>query len=598
MTSETSTPLRWGTMIPLVGGSALGCFQATSCPPTYHLSYGAFRANESHLRSHWRGQTTPWHYIDQEDSKLTYPDLLAGQMDFINSVCPCAGLSMLNAMGKGKVSRGASAAQNKWMLDSAEFVLGTVKPKVLWGENAPALFLGAEDLVATLVELGRQHGYSFSLVRTDSRLHGLPQRRLRTFYFFWRSPTVPLLRWKARPAPRLLDYLALIPPSASLQDVYVHDGLASQRYLPYAFLLHKERLTHAQFSHKYQRGTVAQYLERHGLFDECLAWLRDHHPRETFSLQEEGRGSKNMTFIDKLEHMKHKLSLGLGYWDDSLRFMGDYFNAVISKNIAFAVHPTEDRFFSVRELLHLMGMPHDFELEDPRRKMNHLCQNVPVNTAADWAEEVVRFCRGEAEMTEVAFLRQDNVAQRCMDSLPGEKKGVKKEKTERKILEKETNAFKKEFKDQILLKEEVKCEKTMNEEFNNEMLLNEDLKGALKMFIHKNDLNEDYIEETLLKEEQEDRMMPKKESPVEVRDILNNYHGQESLKRSIKLLLSTPKSKKLLKDPIQNTDVPIEDCRECKYCRDKKKYGGQNKMKQSCVLKPKGAKRRNKNVTI
>ena len=85
---------------------------------------------------------------------------MQGEMDFINSVCPCAGLSMLNRQREGNVSflsafckllsnhlqfrlyfffkslslfqsgRGADAAQNEWMLKSAEYVLSVVKPKV------------------------------------------------------------------------------------------------------------------------------------------------------------------------------------------------------------------------------------------------------------------------------------------------------------------------------------------------------------------------------------------------------------------------------------------------------------------------------------
>ena len=95
-------PTRWGTMIPLIGGSALGCqkvanilkkcrrkkaengekkrnfttflrlfsaqpsqffyqysfqnnrlAQAAGSLPLFHLSYGAFAANESHLERHW-----------------------------------------------------------------------------------------------------------------------------------------------------------------------------------------------------------------------------------------------------------------------------------------------------------------------------------------------------------------------------------------------------------------------------------------------------------------------------------------------------------------------------------------------------------------
>ena len=44
---------RWGTMIPLIGGSALGCERATGVRPLFHLSYTPFAANESHLIKAW-----------------------------------------------------------------------------------------------------------------------------------------------------------------------------------------------------------------------------------------------------------------------------------------------------------------------------------------------------------------------------------------------------------------------------------------------------------------------------------------------------------------------------------------------------------------
>jgi len=37
-----------------------------------------------------------------------------------------------------------------------------------------------------------------------------------------------------------------------------------------------------------------------------------------------------------------------------------------------------------------MGMPTSFKLADPLKNYNHICQNIPVNTAADsllWAKE-------------------------------------------------------------------------------------------------------------------------------------------------------------------------------------------------------------------
>ena len=57
-------------------------------------------------------------------------------IDYINGVCPCAGLSMLNT----SKSRGLDAKANQWMIETAEYVLGRISPKVFWGENAPGLF--------------------------------------------------------------------------------------------------------------------------------------------------------------------------------------------------------------------------------------------------------------------------------------------------------------------------------------------------------------------------------------------------------------------------------------------------------------------------
>ena len=51
---------------------------------------------------------------------------------------------MLNTQDTGSSARGTGKL-NEWMVKSAEFVLEKVRPKVLWGENAPGLFqaLGA-----------------------------------------------------------------------------------------------------------------------------------------------------------------------------------------------------------------------------------------------------------------------------------------------------------------------------------------------------------------------------------------------------------------------------------------------------------------------
>ena len=289
------------------------------------------------------------------------------------------------------------------------------------GENAPALFTAAgEKVVFKLKQIADKFGYSFTLLKTNSELHGLPQKRIRTFYFFWKSSKAPLLTWKQTSPPPLLAYLKEIPKHATQQDVFVHNGSASKRYRPYEYVLVKEKLTHSEFSKKFEKGTIAKYLEKHRLIEDCIDWLKNYYPNEKFSES----STNGRTHIQVLEHMKRKLEVGLGYWDDSVKFMGDCFTAVIKKNLLFAVHPEEDRFFNVRELLHLMGMPHDFELDDIKN-INHICQTVPVNTAFDWTDEAVKFCNGELEFSDSDFVKQDNITQKIIQ-VEHNKKSFKK----------------------------------------------------------------------------------------------------------------------------------------------------------------------------
>ena len=71
-------------------------------------------------------------------------------------------------------------------------------------------------------------------------------------------------------------------------------------------------------------------------------------------------------------------------------------------------HPDEDRYLTVREALSLMKLPEDFILLEPKRSLNHICQNVPVTTAEHAARMVQRYLNNQLEMIETKFLVQDN----------------------------------------------------------------------------------------------------------------------------------------------------------------------------------------------
>jgi hypothetical protein len=72
-------------------------------------------------------------------------------------------------------------------------------------------------------------------------------------------------------------------------------------------------------------------------------------------------------------------------------------------------HPDEDRFITYREAMSIMGLPEDFELVDASTKVaNHICQNVPVQTATDMATEVLATLRGERIMVDTDYILQYN----------------------------------------------------------------------------------------------------------------------------------------------------------------------------------------------
>ena len=183
-------------------------------------------------------------------------------------------------------------------------------------------------------------------------------------------------------------------------------GKVSERFRPYQFLLEREGLTHGEFRKKHNTRlgfTISQYLERNNLEQDCIDWLEKYYPNETFDLEK----ANARTHVEYIQQCMNKKAMGKSYWDNSPRFFDKSCGALISKSMSIIVHPDEDRFLNVREMMHLMGLPHDYEIDDVKN-VNHIAQNVPVHTAKDWADEVEFFCRGKLKMTKYSFMKQDN----------------------------------------------------------------------------------------------------------------------------------------------------------------------------------------------
>jgi site-specific DNA-cytosine methylase len=371
--------IKYASVIPLIGGMTIGNREATGKDPEFFASYDAFLDNERLLHNYM--PNVKKYDIEKDDISE-----LKGQIQFASTVCPCAGLSMMNAS-----NRGADAPQNEWMFKSAHAILEKISPEVFFGENAPGLYSNLGKNVADkLYEIGKQHGYSFSLIRTNTALHGIPQNRIRTFYFYWKGNRAPIMNFYKRDSSHFLEYLKEIPADA------MHHEPVSEKQKDISMNFVKEKLGEENI---FVGSSTVDLIFKSGLYESYLDYLSNLGEQDT---------------LEKMKYIKSKLDNGKGYWDGYPHLVSKEeheIGSVTGRSMDRAIHPVEKRAFTYREYMHLMGMPHDFELLDPKKDLNKIAQNVPTCTARDWTYEVIKFIKGELQLSNTDYLRQNNITQ-------------------------------------------------------------------------------------------------------------------------------------------------------------------------------------------
>lgn len=385
--------MKHASIIPLIGGETLAAERAMGSPPEFIVSWEAFKRNDEHLLAYYdkRGVSVPYHLLDGDS-----PSKPSSRVDSVSSVCPCAGLSLLSTAAS------PDNPLNEWMVRSAEYVLGELKPAVYWGENAFTLATDMGKPVRDRLRLvARRHGYSMSTYRTKSLKHGVPQIRERSFYFFWRGSSLPVLEWYDRPARPIEE--VILSATGNTCRVPIRAGAASDDPM-YGYVL-SELLgtTHRKFSESIEKTErMFQLITTRGKYPgDAAASLR----HASAWMRERGHERTAATY----ERVAHKIENNLGYMVQSVTVPKGFVGAFVAHQPYVTTHPVEDRFLDAREAMTIMGLPQDFELIEPEKRLNHVCQNVPLETALDIATEVAAALDGKRHFVEADFLAQNNL---------------------------------------------------------------------------------------------------------------------------------------------------------------------------------------------
>jgi site-specific DNA-cytosine methylase len=378
--------ITWAPLIPLIGGQMLGAEKAFGKPPEAIYSYDGFQANDSHYVNYMnnvKGYGLEYILLDDFPGKKG--------IDVISGTPPCAALSQLNT-GKTEEAKGSNCAKNEWMYRVFEEGIDRFSAKAVVVENAPALFTNkGRDVANNLFDICQKRGYSLSLYKTSTMYHGIPQARDRTFAIGWRSERSPIMSWYKRDRKNFREHLSEVEERFIQQDLIINRKLDDEPY--YAFIKSRTNENPRDVIIRSGNITAFNYINRNGLLEEANQWMREvGHERG----------------IRVSEHAIKKFSDGKGIWDSSTHVFDECMNAVIGRNLADTIHPIHDRSLTIREALHMMGFPHDFELVGGLAKMNHIAQNVPVPTSRDIHTEIAKFIRGELSMSNTNYLRQNN----------------------------------------------------------------------------------------------------------------------------------------------------------------------------------------------
>lgn len=395
---------KWGCVQPLTGGMYLGARNAIGHPAEWIISYPGLTdlildkktgdvidaANERNIVDYLeKHNEMPDYFLMnrsmlQNDEDYTPEYTLNGEtatpdftnMDLVVAVPVCAGLSMASTANAERKSE--CNAQMIWM---AKYVLKTIKPKVYLFENAPTLMSDRGDEVRDQLEtIAKESGYSIVYYKTDTKYHDNCQKRPRTFIFFFRNrdgqtfiPEMMYERVTSDPE----KYFAKMGELRENDPMNVELNNDVWVLPPLAYVKHKYGANWREFVN----GDIFEFVARsHEERVPFMEFMKENYSEEWVA-----------KYARYLNHIDEKLADGCGWWAVTPKKFDKCTPACMYKNMPICVHHSEDRLYTMREWLFIMGHPTDFDMTGtPWNYFRKIGQNVPVNTARWVSQEAKR----------------------------------------------------------------------------------------------------------------------------------------------------------------------------------------------------------------
>lgn len=395
--------IKWGALQVLTGGMYFGTEAAIGHPAEFIISYPGFdtvkkdksgkitdAGNEYYLLEYLKqhNREVPYYQFDrtpfQSDDDLSPKILKDGvsvdhpdytDLDIVVAVPVCAGLS-----GASTASTDRKLECNNNMLWLAKYTLNVIKPKVYIFENAPRFMSEVGSPVRDKLEqMASEAGYSIGYYRTDTKWHDNCQNRPRTFIYFFKvngdKQGTPQIGFEHKNVP-VEEFLNRIPVDASMQMTMPVNPMC-QAMLDYVKSKFGE-----EWRSKVNCASIISYLDKENQLDDWNSYVNN---RSDLS-------DKLKSQISRLvDHIHDKRSQGKGFYETSFtlaRLSG--MPAAMFKTIPYAFHYKEDRLYTIREWLSVMGMPYDFEMPgDVTKTFRKIGQNVPARTAQFVVEQAI-----------------------------------------------------------------------------------------------------------------------------------------------------------------------------------------------------------------